>query len=217
MSLGDEEIHKNVLEQFKWDARIKSTEIGVTVKDGVVNLVGRVDSYTKKWTAEEVALRVAGVRAVVNELEVELPSSSVRSAEDIGRAAKLALETSYDIPNTVKAVVDKGWITLRGEVEWHYQKEAADRKVRDIVGVKGVINQIQVQPKVKPEDLKRRIESALARTAETDAKNIQVDVRDGKVILKGRVHSWYEKEEAKREAWLAPGVREVVDELAITP
>jgi len=216
MFLKDEEIQKNVLEQLKWDARIRPTEIGATVKDRVVMLVGTVDSYTKKWTAEEIALRTAGVKAVVNELEVKLPSSSVRSDEDIARAAKPALEFSYDVPDTVKVVVDKGWITLTGEVEWHYQKEAAERKVRDLIGVKGVINRIEIRPKIRPEDLKRRIEAALLRIAETDAKNIQVDVSDGRVILKGRVHSWYEKEEAKREAWLAPGVREVVDELVIT-
>jgi osmotically-inducible protein OsmY len=216
MYLKDEEIQKNVMEEFKWDARIRPTEIGVTVRDGVVTLVGTVDSYTKKWTAEEVALRTAGVKAVVNELEVKLPSSAVRTDEDIARAAKQALEFSYEVPDTVKVVVDKGWITVMGEVEWNYQKEAAERKVRDLIGVKGVINRIEIKPKVKPEDLKRRIEAALLRAAETDAKNIQVETRDGRVILKGRVRSWFEKEEAKREAWLAPGVREVVDELVIS-
>jgi osmotically-inducible protein OsmY len=216
MYLKDEEIQKNVMEEFKWDARIRPTEIGVTVRDGVVTLGGTVDSYTKKWTAEEVALRTAGVKAVVNELEVKLPSSAVRTDEDIARAAKQALEFSYEVPDTVKVVVDKGWITVMGEVEWNYQKEAAERKVRDLIGVKGVINRIEIKPKVKPEDLKRRIEAALLRAAETDAKNIQVETRDGRVILKGRVRSWFEKEEAKREAWLAPGVREVVDELVIS-
>jgi osmotically-inducible protein OsmY len=215
MALTDEEIQKNVLEQFKYDPRISPSEIGVTVKDGVVTLLGTVENYTKKWSAEEIALRVAGVKAVVNKLEVKLPSSAVRTDEEIAKAAKQALESSWEIPTSVKVSVEKGWITLHGEVEWHYQKEAADRKVRDIVGVRGVINQIEIKPKVKPDDVKRRIESALIRTAETDAKNIQVEVKDGRVVLRGRVHSWYEKEEAKREAWLAPGVREVVDELVI--
>jgi osmotically-inducible protein OsmY len=216
MNFSDEEIQKNVLEQLKYDSRIKPAEIGVTVKDGVVSLVGTVDSYTKKWTAEEIALRTTGVKAVVNELEVKLPSSSVRSDEDIAKTARQILESSYDVPPTVKVVVEKGWVTLTGDVEWQFQKEAAERKVRDLIGVKGVINRITVRPKVKPEDLKRRIEDALVRTAETDAKNIQVEVQDGRVVLRGRVHSWYEKEEAKREAWLAPGVREVVDEMVIT-
>ncbi len=126
------------------------------------------------------------------------------------------MESSYDVPPTVKVVVEKGWVTLTGDVEWQFQKEAAERKVRDLIGVKGVINRITVKPKVKPEDLKQRIEDALVRTAETDAKNIQVEIQDGRVVLRGRVHSWYEKEEAKREAWLAPGVREVVDEMVIT-
>jgi osmotically-inducible protein OsmY len=215
MALTEEEIQKNVLEQFKYDPRISPSEIGVTVKDGVVTLLGTVENYTKKWSAEEIALRVAGVKAVVNKLEVKLPSSAVRTDEEIAKAAKQALESSWEIPASVKVSVEKGWLTLHGEVEWHYQKEAAERKVRDIVGVRGVINQIEIKPKVKPDDVKRRIESALIRTAETDAKNIQVEVKDGRVVLRGRVHSWYEKEEAKREAWLAPGVREVVDELVI--
>jgi osmotically-inducible protein OsmY len=217
MSLSDEEIQKNVLAQFKWDARMGATEIGITVKDGVVTLLGAVTNYSKKWAAEEIALRVKGVKAVVNELEVKLLASDERTDEDIARAAKLALEASSQIPDTVKVVVDKGWVTLRGEVDWHYQKEEAERKVRDIIGVKGVINQIEIRMKPKPEDVKRRIEAALIRTAETDAKNIQVEVLDGRVVLRGRVHSWYEKEEAKREAWLAPGVRDVIDELVITP
>jgi osmotically-inducible protein OsmY len=216
MALTEEEIQKNVLEQFKYDPRISPSEIGVTVKDGVVTLLGTVENYTKKWSAEEIALRVAGVKAVVNKLEVKLPSSAVRTDEEIAKAAKQALESSWEIPASVKVSVEKGWLTLHGEVEWHYQKEAAERKVRDIVGVRGVINQIEIKPKVKPDDVKRRIESALIRTAETDAKNIQVEVKDGRVVLRGRVHSWYEKEEAKREAWLAPGVREVVDELVIS-
>jgi osmotically-inducible protein OsmY len=216
MVLGDEEIQRNVLEEFKWGARIRPTEIGVTVKDGVVTLVGPVESYTKKWTAEEIALRVGGVKAVVNKLEVNLPAPSERTDEDLAKAARQTLEYSWDVPDTVKLTVDQGWITLRGEVEWNYQREAAGRKVRDIIGVKGVINQIEVKPKTKPEDVKRRIEDALVRAAETDAKSIKVDVQDGRVVLKGRVHSWYEKEEAKREAWLAPGVREVVDQLLVT-
>jgi osmotically-inducible protein OsmY len=216
MFLTDEEIQRNVLEEFRWDARIRPTEIGVTVKDGVVTLVGTVESYTKKWSAEEIALRVAGVKAVVNDLEVKLSAGYERSDEKIAAAAKQTLEYSWDVPDTVKVTVENGWITLHGEVEWNFQKETAERKVRDITGVLGVVNQIQVKPRTRPEDVKRRIEEALVRTAETDAKNIQVDVQDGRVVLKGRVHSWYEKEEAKREAWLAPGVREVVDQLAVT-
>ena len=125
------------------------------------------------------------------------------------------LQTASDVPDTVKVVVDSGWITLTGTVEWYYQKETAERRVQNVPGVKGVTNLIEVKPKVQPSDLKRRIEAALVRSAETDAKRIQVEVLDGKVVLKGKVHSWYEKEEAKREAWLAPGVREVEDQLQI--
>ncbi len=137
MTLRDEEIQKNAMEQLKWDPQIKPTEIGVTVKGGVVTLVGTVDSYSKKWKAEEIALRVSGVKAVVNQLEVKLPDSDVRTDEDIARAAKQALEWSFDVPDTVKVSVDKGWITLVGEVEWHFEKEAAERAVRNLVGGQG--------------------------------------------------------------------------------
>jgi osmotically-inducible protein OsmY len=211
----DEEIQRNVLDEFRWDTRVQPNEIGVVVKDGVVTLTGTVDRYMKKWQAEDIALKVRGVRVVANELEVRLGSSDERTDEDIARAAKQALESSSDIPDSVRVVVDKGFITLHGEVEWQHQRKAAERKVRNLVGAKGVINLIAIKPSVKPEDLKKKIEQAILRTAEIDAKNIKVEVQDGSVILKGKVHSWFEKEEAKREAWLAPGVHEVVDKLDI--
>ncbi|MGZ3440213.1 MAG: BON domain-containing protein [Polyangia bacterium] len=214
--MTDAEIQRNVLDEFKWDARVQPNEIGVVVKDGVVALTGTVDSYMKKWEAEDIVLRVRGVRAVANELQVKLHSSAERSDEDIARAAKQALESSFEVPDTVSVTVENGFITLRGEVEWQHQRKAAERKVRNLIGVQGLVNLIEVKPQLKPEDLKQKIEQAILRTAEVDAKNIQVDVRDGRVVLKGKVHSWFEKEEAKREAWLAPGVREVVDNLDIT-
>ncbi len=217
MGYSDEVIQRNVLEQLKWDARVAPNEIGVTVKGGVVTLVGSIDSYWKKWNAEEIALKVAGVKAVANELEVKLPSSAERTDADIARAIALTLEYAPDVSSSVKAVVNDGWVTLTGEVDWNYQREAAERRVRDVTGVKGVINKITLKatPRPQVEDIKHRIEQALLRTAETDAKNIQVITEDGRVILKGKVHSWNEKQEAKIEAWLAPGVRDVVDELQI--
>jgi osmotically-inducible protein OsmY len=211
----DERIQADVIEHFKWDPRIQPTEIGVRVKDGVVSLTGTVENYTKKWRAEEAALRVAGVKAVVNDIEVRLPLDTDVTDEDIAIAARAALAAAAEVPDTVKVVVDRGWITLHGDVEWHFQKESAERKVQDLVGVNGVYNLVEIKPRARPEDLKRRIESALVRAAETDAKAIQVEVHDGRVVLRGRVHSWYEKQEARRQAWLAPGVREVVDELQI--
>ncbi len=215
MHLEDGEIQQYVMEQLRYDPRVEPAEIGVTVKDGVVTLTGSVESFTEKWAAEEVALRVAGVKAVANEIKVTLAPGSERTDEEIARAAKQILESSHDIPDTVNVSVENGWITLHGEVEWQYQRQAAEQKLRDIAGVLGVTNLIAVTPKEKPEDLKRRIESALKRAAEIEAKNIQVDVQDGRVVLRGHVHSLYEKQEAKWEAWLAPGVREVVDELTI--
>jgi osmotically-inducible protein OsmY len=214
--MTDEEVRRAVLEQFKWDARIGANELAVAVQDGVVTLLGTVDSLWKKWDAEEIALRVKGVKTVANELRVNLPDGARRSDEAVAYAVRQALGSAHNVPDSVKAIVSDGLVTLTGEVEWNYQKTAASERVRGLVGVKDIVNAIEVIPRGKAEGLRWRIELALLRMAETHAKKIQVDVReDGCVVLRGSVHSWYEKQEATREAWLAPGVREVVDELKI--
>ncbi|HEX3854164.1 MAG TPA: BON domain-containing protein, partial [Polyangiaceae bacterium] len=143
--MTDQEIQRNVLDEFKWDARIQPNEIGVAVKDGVVTLAGNIDSYMKKWQAEEIALRVRGVRVVANELQVKLPSRDERTDEDIAHAAKQALDSSLEVPDSVRVSVDGGIVTLRGEVEWQHQRRAAGRSVSNLVGVKGVINLIEIK------------------------------------------------------------------------
>ena len=210
----DEEIRDDVLAELKWDPQVQASEIGVAVKDRVVTLTGWVDSYLKKWRAEEDAQRVAGVKAVANDIEVKLATE--RTDADIAAAAVRALEWDANIPaGKISVVVSKGWVTLKGEVEWQFQRQEAESVVRRLWGVKGVSNLIAVKPQSTPSELKKKIERALMRSAEVDAKSITVEIQGSKAILTGKVRSWAEKHEAEQAAWLAPGITSVENKIEI--
>jgi osmotically-inducible protein OsmY len=188
------------------------------VEAGVVTLLGNVLSYGEKMTAERTALRVYGVKAVANELAVHLPHEFVRTDADIAQAVVSALNWNTVVPkNHVGVAVSNGWITLTGTVNWHYQKNAAVRTIRDLMGVKGVTDNIVVRPEVNTVDVRDTIEAAFKRSAEVDARRISVVAKDGKVILAGNVRCWAERDEAERAAWAAPGVKQVDDRISVVP
>jgi osmotically-inducible protein OsmY len=211
------QIQTDVLAELKWEPRVQPNEVGVIVKDGVVTLTGWVDSYAKKRAAEDAAYRVRGVKAVANDIEVKLPGSLQRTDADLAQAAIDTLKWDAFVPvDKIQVTVSKGWVTLKGEVEWRYQKEDAERVVRRLTGVVGVTDLITVKPRASASELKQQIEKALVRSAETDAKQITVEVDGDAVILNGTVRSWAEREAAERAAWSAPGVTSVDNRIKIS-
>ena len=213
----DEAIQRDVLDELKWNAYVRPNEIGVSVKDGIVTLTGWVDSYMKKIAAEEAAHRVPGVKAVANDIEVRLPSSAERTDADLASAVLNALRWDAAIPaGKLDVTVSKGWVTLKGEVDFAFQKRDAERAVQRLSGVKGVTNLIVVTSHLSPTELKQQIEKALVRNAETDASHITVELQGSKVILRGTVRSYAEKKAAEETAWSAPGVTEVDNRITIS-
>jgi len=216
----DEAIREDVIAELESDPEVhEPARIGVAVHNGVVTLTGSVSSYAEKQAAERAARRVEGVKAVANDIEVKLPTAAIRSDADIAAAAVNALRWDVQVPDErIKVIVRDGWVTLEGDVDYWYQKQAAERDVRNLQGVKGVINNIKVvAPRVSPEEVKARIEKALERSAELDAKRINVETYDGTVVLTGKVRSLAEKEEAEAVAWSMRGVSNVENKIVVSP
>jgi len=212
----DIDLKKDVEMELQWEPSVNAAEIGVAVKDGVVTLAGYVDSYAEKWAADRAAKRVSGIKAVAEEIKVRLRGISERTDEDIARAAANALEWHIYVPHDrIKVTVQNAWVTLEGEVDWLFKKNAAEDAVRHLTGVRGVANQITIKPQVTPGEIQKKIEAAFQRHANFDAKKVQVSAYGDKIILSGTVRSWAEREDAELAAWAAPGVSNVENNIVI--
>jgi osmotically-inducible protein OsmY len=212
----DSQLQADVSAELKWEPSVHAARIGVEVKDGVVTLAGQVDSFAEKWSAESAAQRVAGVKALTTELKVHLTGLSKRTDADVAQAVENVLEWTSSLPaGAIKVMVEGGWVTLSGDVDWQYQRLAATDSVRYLMGVTGVSNQISIKPSVTAKAVKSEIEAALKRTSIADAKQISVAVHGNDVTLSGTVHSWDERYTATNSAWGTPGVRNVVDRLTL--
>ena len=211
------QLQKDVIDELRWDASLAGAEVGVAAKEGVVTLTGQVDTFAKKYAAVRAAERVAGVRAIAEEITVVIPGALKRTDTDIAHSILNVFEWDVQVPQEhVKARVENGWVWLEGEVEWQYQARAAERVVRNLAGVAGVTNLLQVKAHVSVPDVKQRIEKALKRSAEIDSQKIKVEALDGRVILRGNVRSWSERRDAENAAWSAPGVSRVQDDLLVS-
>ncbi len=213
---ADDELRRDVEQELEWEPSVDERRIGVSVIEGIVTLTGEVGSYVEKWKAERTAERVEGVRGLANDLVVR--TASERSDTDIAKAAADTLKWNVVVPDDrVNVKVEKGWVTLTGEVTWDYQRRAAERAVRSLRGVRGITDLIAVTPRAEPEEVKQRIEQTFKREAALDANRITVQAFGGEVTLRGSVRSSVERHEAEKAAWAAPGVRTVHNYITVEP
>lgn len=212
----DKQLQQDVLDELVFEPSVDAAEIGVSVENGVVILNGTVKTLAEKWTAQRVSQRVDGVRAVTDELIVKVAGDDLPTDPDIAQAAVHALDWNTAVPRKqIKVLVENGWVTLEGSVEYHFQKDAAESAMRNLKGVKGVHNMIAIKPNVSAGEVTRTIKRALHRAAQVDAEKISVEAHAGTVILRGNVRSLIEREEAERAAWSAPGVSNVQNYISI--
>ncbi len=212
----DVQIQKDVMEELKWEPGLHSSDIGVTAKEGVVTLSGQVDSYFKKLSAEHAAKKVSGVKAVAEDIQVGPSPLYARTDSEIAAAALLALKWNSAVQEEkIKIKVEDGIVKLEGEVEWDYQRTQAKRSVESLNGVRLVLNMISLKPRVSADDIEQKIGAAFQRHASIDSKGIDVSISGSKVILRGKVRSFTEKDDAAEVAWAAPGVTAVENHLSI--
>lgn len=212
---NDTQLKQSVLDELNWEPSVNAAHIGVTAKDGVISLLGHVESYVEKYAAEKAVRRVKDVKGVAEELEVRLPFSVKRTDDDIAAAAISRLKWNVSVPtDAVKVKVEKGWVTLSGEVDWHYQSDSAADDIRSLYGVVGVSNLIAIKARPNAANISSDIMHALHRTW-FDPKNIKVTASDGKVKLTGSVHSWSDRETAAMTAWAAPGATSVENDIRV--
>jgi osmotically-inducible protein OsmY len=210
------DVQQEVLDELTWDSSVDAAGIGVAVTDGAVTLTGHVRSFAEKRAAEKAAKRVRGVVAVANDLEVRLPSSLQHDDTDIAAAVASMLKWNVSVPQGVTASVQNGWLTLDGEVDWNFQKLAAEKGVRNIAGVRGLTNMIRMKERPQLKQVKDQIHKAFHRSAQIDADHVKVSIEDGRVTLSGTVRSWSERMEAEHAARAAAGIRDVVNELHVS-
>lgn len=214
--MEDKKLRQNIIAALDWDPSVDSANVGVAVNNGVAVLTGHVANYAQRFSAEAIAKRIKGVMGVANDIEVRFPGSHVCTDEDLAARAVQSLRWDVAVPSEqVQISVTKGWVTLSGQVEWDYQRRAAEADVRRLAGVAGVLNQITLHPRVTPKDISRRIEEALKRDAGVEASRVHVSVNDATVTLEGKVHSWHERDAVERAVWGAPGVGAIRDKVLI--
>jgi osmotically-inducible protein OsmY len=213
---SDLQIQKDVIEELRWEPFLNSSEIGVAVKNGIVTLSGQVDSYSKKLFAEKAAKKVAGVKAVAEDIQVGILPGSRKTDTEIAEAVLNALKWHSAIQDEkIKIKVENGNVKLEGEVEWEYQRSSIKSAIENITGVRSVINLVTVKPKITPSEIEQKIKAAFQRSATVDAGRITAEVFGSKVVLHGQVRSFAEKEDAEVAAWNAPGISNVESKLEI--
>lgn len=212
----DAEIQKDVMEELKWEPAIRSSGIGVAVKNGVVTLSGTVDTYSEKKTVEKAALKVAGVKGIAEDIEIKLSYHDQKTDAELAQAVVNGLKWNVLVPdNKIKIKVENAWVTAEGTVEWAYEQNAVRDAISGIVGIKGISNLVKLEPKVNPADVKKKISAAFERSATIDANGIHIENVGNKVILTGKVRSYAERQEAEQAAWNAPGVATVENKLEV--